>query len=83
VIVLDLPANAECDASGCTRSAPVKITLLATGGFGFAPAGDRPVLKQWQFGTSNPLGPIVARCPEHHLTVQAAPTGPRLITSEH
>lgn len=83
MIVIDLPARAVCDAPDCKRSDPVRLLLTGSGGFGFAPIGDRPALPHWQFGTSNPLGPIVARCPEHHVLVAQAPRGPRLITSEH
>lgn len=81
MIALSSPAKVECDSPGCPHHEPVKLTLLASGGFGFAPTTD--ALKRWQFGTSNPLGPIVARCPDHHVLVAQAPAGPRLITTEH
>ena len=60
MIVIDMPAHAQCVEEGCTERMPVTLGLLAGGTIGFG-----PTVPGWQIGHAGPGTPLVMRCPKH------------------
>ena len=70
MIELHQKAFVCCDAPGCRNKQPATLVLLATGGFGAAPAS-----MAWQVAAA-PNGALLARCPEHLLKAEPPPVIP-------
>lgn len=65
MILIDLPAHAQCSEEGCAETMPVQLALLTGGTLGF-----RATAPGWQVGHEPTLGaPFLARCPKHARTV--------------
>lgn len=64
MIIIDLPAHAQCVEDGCKETMPIELGLLAGGGIGF-----RPTQPGWQMGHGGPGTALQMRCPKHARTV--------------